>query len=153
MSILPGMIRRIGAGDRVSWLALRRALFPECPDEMHDVEMNALLQGGDRTAVFGLVAEPPRVEGLIEVSVRDWAEACHSGRVGYIESWYVAPRLRGTGGGRALMKAAELWARERGCLELASDTDIENIASLAAHRRLGFEVTGRLITFRKSLTD
>ena len=145
------MIRRLDSTDRVAWLALRRALFPECPDEMHDLEMKALLEGGERTAVFGLVADPPAVEGYIEVSVRDWAEACHSGRVGYIESWYVAPRLRGSGGGRALMKAAEQWARERGCLELASDTDLENIGSLAAHRRLGFDVTGRLITFRKSL--
>lgn len=145
------MIRRLTSADRPAWLELRRQLYPECPAGMHALEMDALLGGGDDTVVFGLIASPPAIEGLIEASVRGWAEACHSGRVGYIESWYVAPRLRGSGGGRALMETVEQWARERGCLELASDTDLENIGSLGAHRRLGFEVSGRLITFRKSL--
>ena len=146
------MIRRLTGADRAPWLALRQALWPECPAEMHDLEMDALLAEGNATAVFGLIVDPPVIEGFVEASVRDWAEACHSGRVGYIEGWYVAPRLRRTGGGRALMEAAERWALEQGCLELASDTDLENIRSLGAHRRLGFEVVGRLVHFRKSLT-
>ena len=145
------MIRRLTAADRPAWLALRRALYPGCPDSMHELEMGALLEGGEDTVVFGLLAAPPAIEGMIEASVRRWAEACHSGRVGYIESWYVAPHLRGSGGGRALMGAVEDWARGRGCLELASDTDLENIGSLGAHRSLGFEISGRLITFRKPL--
>ena len=145
------MIRRLTSADRAAWLALREALYPECPPGMHALEMDKLLEGGEETVAFGLVESPPSVEGLIEASVRGWAEGCHSGRVGYIESWYVSPRLRGSGGGRALMQTVERWARERGCRELASDTDLENVRSLGAHRRLGFEVSGRLITFRKVL--
>lgn len=43
------------------------------------------------------------------------------------------------------------WARERGFTELASDTEVENDLSLAAHLRFGFFETERLIKFRKPL--
>ncbi len=60
-----------------------------------------------------------------------------------------ARRRRGVG--RALCEAFEAWARDRGCRELASDTWPENAASIAAHRRLGFEEVDRVVTFRKPL--
>ena len=73
--------------------------------------------------------------------------------VGYIEGWYVNPDLRQAGWGRALVQAAEAWARSRGYAEIASDCLLENEVSLRAHTALGFEETERLIHFRKPLTD
>lgn len=49
------------------------------------------------------------------------------------------------------MEHAERWARERGFIELASDTTIENAESLAVHASCGFEETERLVKLRKSL--
>jgi len=48
-------------------------------------------------------------------------------------------------------KASAQWARERGCSELASDALLDNAASRAMHRALGFEETERAVFFRKSL--
>jgi aminoglycoside 6'-N-acetyltransferase I len=55
--------------------------------------------------------------------------------------------------GGALVRAAEAWSRARGCAEMASDTEVENARSAAAHRALGFEEVGRVLLFRKSLRD
>jgi aminoglycoside 6'-N-acetyltransferase I len=49
------------------------------------------------------------------------------------------------------VKAAEEWARVQGCTELASDTEIGNDVSAAAHERLGFAEVNRIICFRKAL--
>jgi aminoglycoside 6'-N-acetyltransferase I len=46
--------------------------------------------------------------------------------VGYIEGWFVYEALRNRGIGKELMRAAEDWAREHGCREMASDTWIDN---------------------------
>lgn len=47
------------------------------------------------------------------------------------------------------MARAEAWAREQGFDELASDTEIDNHASIALHRRLGFAETERVVCFLK----
>jgi aminoglycoside 6'-N-acetyltransferase I len=90
--------------------------------------------------------------GLAEVSIRPYADGCETDDVGYLEAWYVDPDCRGQGAGRALVMAAEAWARAQGCLEMASDTDLENVTSQAAHQRLGFAETGRVVQFAKRLT-
>jgi aminoglycoside 6'-N-acetyltransferase I len=53
--------------------------------------------------------------------------------------------------GRELVAAAEAWAREQGCREFASDTQLENTVSAAAHLALGFEDAGIVRCFRKTL--
>jgi aminoglycoside 6'-N-acetyltransferase I len=88
--------------------------------------------------------------GFLELSVRNYAEGCE-GAAPYIESWYVDPDVRGRGLGRALMAAAEEWARAHDYRELASDTELSNEASQRAHRALGFEEVERSVHFRKPL--
>ena len=68
-----------------------------------------------------------------------------------MESWYVDPDVRGRRVGRALVEAAEGWARERAYTELASDALLENEASQKAHKVLGFEEVERSVHFRKAL--
>lgn len=69
----------------------------------------------------------------------------------YLEAWFVDAAWRGWGIGGALMARAEAWAREQGFDELASDTEIDNHASIALHRRLGFAETERVVCFLKRL--
>ena len=89
--------------------------------------------------------------GAVIHALRPWAEGCDSMPVPYIEGWYVAPDLRRSGVGRALIEAVERWAREHGYTELGSDVEVANDISLRAHEALGFEPTLRLQFFRKRL--
>ena len=57
----------------------------------------------------------------------------------------------GRGVGRALIAAAEDWARGEGCEELASDAELTNSSSDRAHRACGFEETGQIRCYRKAL--
>jgi aminoglycoside 6'-N-acetyltransferase I len=87
----------------------------------------------------------------VELSIRPYAEDCVTDRVAYLEGWYVEPGVRRTGIGRALVAAAEDWARTQGCSEFASDAIIDNDVSAAAHRALGFQETVQIRCFRKVL--
>ena len=71
--------------------------------------------------------------------------------VGFVEGWYVREPFRNRGVGRALMRAAEEWARRQGCIEMASDALIAEEGSHRAHQALGFEVVDRCVHFRKPL--
>ncbi|MCS0469058.1 N-acetyltransferase, partial [Burkholderia mallei] len=43
------------------------------------------------------------------------------------------------------------WGTARGCAAFASDAPLENAASHALHRALGFDETERVVFFRKPL--
>lgn len=74
--------------------------------------------------------------GFVELSVRSYAEECVTESVAYLEGWYVAPEARRRGMGTALVRAAEDWAREQGCAELASDALLDNHTGAATHPAL-----------------
>jgi aminoglycoside 6'-N-acetyltransferase I len=80
-----------------------------------------------------------------------WRSTPQTGRVAYLEGWYVLPESRRNGVGRALVEAAEDWARDQGCSEFASDTDVANAQSTSAHVAVGFEDVGLVRCFRKAL--
>jgi aminoglycoside 6'-N-acetyltransferase I len=90
--------------------------------------------------------------GFIEVGLRSHADGCdESHTVGFLEGWYVIADWRGRGVGHRLVTAAEEWARGHGCVEMASDTWIDNQVSQRAHESIGYEVVGRCVNFRKAL--
>lgn len=92
-----------------------------------------------------------KLGGFIELSVRSRVDGSLRARVGYVDGWFVDPDLRGRTWGRQLMRAAEAWTAARGPDELASDAEIDNPASLAAHAALGFRETFRLVHFLKKV--
>lgn len=104
-------------------------------------------------AVFVAVdaADPSVLRGFAEVSRRAYAEGCETSPVGFLEGWYVVPGARRRGVGRALVEAAERWARGKGCREFASDALADNEVSAAAHEALGFEEVEVIRCFRKEL--
>jgi aminoglycoside 6'-N-acetyltransferase I len=89
--------------------------------------------------------------GFAELSIRAYAEGCETENVAYLEGWYVKPDWQRRGVGRALVAAAESWARSRGCTEFASDALLDNLASKAAHESLGFVEIEQIRCFMKRL--
>ena len=110
-----------------------------------------MLSDANRYAVLVCEDQPDSLIGFAEVSLREYAEGCSSSPVGFLGGSFVTPSARGKGVGKELLIAAEAWARSRGCTEMASDTDLGNDASEAAHLKLGFQVAARLVAFRKDL--
>ena len=82
---------------------------------------------------------------------RDYVEGTETSPVGYLEGVYVEPGYRKLGYGKALIKACEDWAREKGCSEFASDCELHNTDSYAFHLRSGFTEANRIICFTKKL--
>jgi aminoglycoside 6'-N-acetyltransferase I len=87
--------------------------------------------------------------GFLEVGLRSHADTAQP--VGFVEGWFVHEAFRDRGIGKELMRTAEDWARRQGCLEMASDTWIDDERSLRSHQALGFEVVDRCVHFRKPL--
>ena len=134
---------------------MRNALWPDSSVEQHEEELVPILAGkppGILPLVYFVAEENGTVVGFVEVGLRSTADGCDWARaVGYVEGWYVEESHRRRGVGAQLIAAAENWAREQGCIEMASDTQIQNTQSLQAHLRLGYEVSERSILFRKRL--
>jgi len=154
-------IRHAEPRDATGWTAMRVALWPDESEAGHAAEVARFFDRGaiESRALLPeatLVAanqdgEIETLVGFAELSRRPYAEGCVTSPVGFLEGWYVAPGYRGRGVGRALVRAAEAWARDLGCREFASDTQLENTGSAAAHRALGFEEVEVIRCFRKDL--
>jgi aminoglycoside 6'-N-acetyltransferase I len=151
-------IREIIESDRADWVRMRDALWPGSLSD-HDVETRTYFERrsdapATLTTPIVFVAETEeRVVGFLELDFRKYAPGCASSPVPFIEGWYVEPDMRGRGVGRALVEAAEARARADGYDEIASDAELDNVDSIAAHGALGFEEIERVVYFRRSLHE
>jgi aminoglycoside 6'-N-acetyltransferase I len=143
----PDDSRRIGE--------LAYALWPDGTIDDHDDHAAAIARGEPPSTlplVVFVAIEAGAVVGFIEVGLRSHADGCDTSQpVGFIEGWYVEPRVQGRAIGRALMAAAEAWSRDQGARELGSDTWLDSEGSQRAHEALGFEVVDRCVHYRKSI--
>jgi aminoglycoside 6'-N-acetyltransferase I len=149
-------VRLATPSDERGLAMMRAALWPETSSEDHAKELAAILgagnSGGLSNAVFVAQDERKTLIGFVEVGLRSHADGCDPAQpVGFVEGWYVNDERRNQGVGRELMRAAEKWARAKGCREMASDALIENEESQRAHEALGFKVVDRCVHFRKEL--
>ena len=148
MTPLVRPLHRDATTDRSEWFRMRSLLHPDA-DNAKDATV--LLSGSIPYEVFVALRDDVGLCGYIEVGERNYAEGCESSPVPYVESWWVDEDYRKRGAGRALMDAATKWARERGHVEIASDTQLENKRSRKVHRAVGFDEVERIVVFRKAL--
>lgn len=116
---------------------------------MHRHEMKEMLSDSRNQPVWVAGAANGELVGFLEASVRNHAEGVGREAVGYLEGWYVKPEFRRRGVGRALVTAAEDWARRRGFTHMGSDTELDNEASLKSHLAMGYREVERGINFIK----
>jgi aminoglycoside 6'-N-acetyltransferase I len=140
------IVREYRPSDYAEWRRMRTALWPD--QTMAD--MASWLARSD-AATFVVEDPPGSIRGFAEVGERAYADGCETQPVAYLEGWYVDAGARGRGLGRALVRAVEDWARERGYRELASDTELANLVSRRAHERLGFTEVERAVLYRKTV--
>lgn len=134
------------------WLELRQALWPHGSQQEHLDEITEL--ASDRQRYLNLIAYTANDQpiGLAEASLRrDYVNGTGHSPVVFLEGLYVSVEQRRQGIAGQLIEAVAQWGREQGCVEMASDTGLENLVSQATHKALGFEETERVVYFKKAL--
>jgi aminoglycoside 6'-N-acetyltransferase I len=149
-------VRQAEIADQYELAKMRELLWPESSMEDHRREVEAVLRsrkyGTLPMAILVSQGEAGTLTGFIEVGLRSHADGCDPAQpVGFVEGWFVHEAFRKHGIGSALMRSAEDWARTQGCLEMASDTWLDDERSQRTHQALGFEVVDRCVHFRKPL--
>lgn len=81
----------------------------------------------------------------------DYVEGTETSPVGYLEGVFVEAAYRRQGIARELVKACQIFAKEQGCTEFASDCELDNVESLQFHLKMGFEEANRIICFTMKL--
>ena len=144
-------IRPLAESDLSEWLRLRQMLWDGNGEDDQKDEMLEIID--DLESQFVAVADigGGRLVGFLEASIRSHVEDCDTDNVGYLEGWFVEHEYRKHGIGAGLVAQAETWARNRGCTEMASDAEVDNLISLAAHQKLGYSETSRLVHLKKEL--
>jgi aminoglycoside 6'-N-acetyltransferase I len=143
-------IRRATPEDKPEWLRMRQGLWPDAPLDYLSLDLDPRLDDENKAVFLASTDDGQRV-AFVEVGLHNYAEGCDTSPVGYIEAWYVDPHVRGQKLGRELIHVAEQWAREKGVTEMASDTWLDNHASIQAHYKMGYYEVDRLVHFVKRL--
>jgi aminoglycoside 6'-N-acetyltransferase I len=145
-------IRRATNEDLSAWLTLRQKLWPHCAEERHLKEIKECLLSNKNCALVAYNKEDLMV-GFCECGLRhDYVEGSTSSPTAYLEGIYVLESFRNLGIAKELIKQSELWGKENGCLEMGSDIEIANHASITMHTRLGFKEKGRIVHFIKPIS-
>lgn len=111
----------------------------------------AELVRSDKGAVF-IAASENKAIGFAQVQLRhDYVEGTSSSPVGYLEAVFIRQEYRKQGYARELLGRCEEWAKEKGCVEFASDCELTNDLSLEFHLKAGFMEANRIICFTKAL--
>lgn len=137
--------------DLPDWLDMALALWPyESKPDMLLLFDTLMASENDRM----LMARTDKgiAAGFANVSIRkEYVEGSNSSPVGYIEGIYVKPEFRKQGIAKRFIELTEVWARECGCTELGSDTEIKNTESQNFHRRIGFTGESHIVHFIKAI--
>lgn len=90
--------------------------------------------------------------GFAQCQLRhDYVEGTETTPVGYLEGIFVKEGYRNKGYAKELLAECEAWAKRNGCLEFASDCEIDNFDSFRFHKAMNFKEANRLICFTKKL--
>ncbi len=142
------LIREAKKSDLEIITKMASILYRSPYDEL-EPEMEELLN--DDKNVFFLACEE-EVIGFINGSLRtDYVEGSSTSPTGYIEGIYVGDAYRNQGVAKALVNQVAAWAKNKGCIELASDVEDFNKASIEFHKAIGLEEVNRLVCFIKKI--
>src|SRR5690606_22910837 len=113
--------------EEIEQLAL--LIWPDNIADEHKMEFSKLID--DKKAVLFIANIENQSIGFAQCQLRsDYVEGTESSPVGYLEGIYVKEEHRRNGVAQQLLSACEEWAKRKGCVEFASDVELENDESL-----------------------
>ena len=146
------IILRLTSYPSAEFLRMRSTLWPHRSIDYHRNQVGGIVENRETGAIFYALAPNNEPAGFTEVSLRmDYVSGCSTSPVGYLEGLYVVEKFRRQNIARLLVEAAENWSFNKGCTEFASDADIDNMDSMAAHTAMGFDEVSRVVCYRKSI--
>ncbi|HEX5131704.1 MAG TPA: GNAT family N-acetyltransferase [Candidatus Krumholzibacteria bacterium] len=134
------------------WKSMRADMYDGLDEASHDREIDAVLDSVDRACLL-VYAPGGDAVGFLEVSLRNVVDGCVGSPVGYIEGIYLVPVFRGLGLGGVLIDEAARWFAEHGCVEMATDTEIDDDGQQEFWSGLGFEETWRTVQYRRPIAS
>ena len=125
-------------------------LWSECDfDEEYQTYKN-IIELDDE--VCYLLKENDTYIAFIHLTIRnDYVEGATNLPIAYIEALYVKPNYQRGGLGKKLIHEGELWAKQKGCFQFASDTELDNIKAIDFHKKAGFKEVNRIVCFVKNI--
>ena len=142
-------IRKAAPADSMTLARLACRMWEHDPSELA-CEFAGLTASAE--AACFLVMDGTAAVGFAQCQLRhDYVEGTETSPVGYLEGIFVQESHRRQGYARLLLTACEIWAKEQGCAEFASDCELDNDQSLRFHLSVGFEEANRIICFAKKL--
>ncbi|WP_080058043.1 aminoglycoside 6'-N-acetyltransferase [Spirosoma aerolatum] len=137
--------------DLDEWLQLALALWPDSDSDELRVILTNIHQSAKEDGFLVRNSQGVAI-GFMNLSLRtDYVPGATKIPVAFLEGIYVEPGYQQQGIGYTLVQRAEQWARDKGCLELASDVQLSNSTGEAFHKKAGFEEVERVIQFIKTL--
>ncbi len=142
------MIRFLNGQDFSAWATLVEELW-KLTEEEKVKEFNDLMTS-EKDILIGYFDNS--LVGWIQVSLRtDYVAGTHSSPVGFIEGIVVTKTRRKEGIAKTLVEEAKKYALSKGCSEMGSDVEIDNEASIAFHKKIGFTEEERVVCFSKKI--
>lgn len=138
--------------DRATWYSFRNSLYHDLSQEFDNQEMELIAMDSMRDSYL-IVNDKNDKIGLLEMSLRNFVDGCLNSPVAYIEGIYLTEEQRGKGYGRKIINWAKEWGRSRGCKELASDVELDNIEAQNFHQQVGFEETCRVVQYKMEISS
>lgn len=90
--------------------------------------------------------------GFAQCQLRtDYVEGTETSPVGYLEGIFILKEYRHKGYAKELLNTCEKWAKDKNCLEFASDCELDNYNSHKFHMAVGFTEANRIICFKKHI--
>ena len=129
---------------------IRKATLEDVPQL---VSLAIQMWKSQKNIIFLAISEE-HIVGFAQCGLRfDYVEGTDSSPVGYLEGIFVLEEYKKRGYAKELLGECQNWAKDQGCLEFASDCELDNEDSLKFHLKMGFAEANRIICFTKRLTD
>ena len=144
------MIREATVQDAQLLASLAMNVWKESSLKELVAEFEQMTKSNDAVAFILFIEE--QAVGFAQCQLRhDYVEGTNTSPVGYLEGIFVEKEFRHKGYASELVLKCEEWAKTKGCLQFASDCELDNVDSLAFHLKVGFTEANRMICFTKQL--
>ncbi|MCL6265919.1 aminoglycoside 6'-N-acetyltransferase [Flagellimonas myxillae] len=140
------------APDFPDWKEMALRLFKDYPADEVERGLKTILEKSNQQTF--MAKEAGAAVGFVSTSLRvDYVEGSTTSPVGYVDMIYVKEPYRKHGLARKLFDQAEVWAKEKGCTEMGSDTWLWNKDAQQFHEKIGFRKEDVLVHYIKTIKE